>query len=320
MIYKKLHVILNEHASSGNSKKRGRKVLNILDNKKISYTLSITRKPDDGTRLGMNFANSNKNNDTLLVVIGGDGTLNQCLNGIRKSNNPHTPISYIPSGSGNDFARGLNLETHIDKIIESLNHEQELTNVDIGEFTNNSSNSSYYFVNNVGVGFDAAIVYATNRSASKKALNLLHLGKLSYLSQMIKVFFQHEYFDLTVSDTKTTEVLKNVFLVTTTNHPFFGGGVPIAPDATPFDQKLDLIVVEKMSTIEIVKLFSKMLKNGSHMKDTRVHHYTSSDLSLQTNKPEFIQMDGEDFEKDNIDLTFSIHHHPFLITNKKATE
>ncbi|GKQ42829.1 transcriptional regulator [Companilactobacillus sp. RD055328] len=320
MNYKKLHIILNEHASSGNSKKRGQKVIRILNQNKIPYTLSITKKPDDGIRLGKDFANSKAVDDTLLVIIGGDGTLNQCLNGIRKSKNPHTPISYIPSGSGNDFARGLDLETHIEKIITALNTNQEFKEVDIGEYQDNNSKNSYFFVNNIGIGFDAAIVYSTNRSASKKFLNMLRLGKLSYLSQLIKVFFKHDNFDLTISDlqNKDTKILKNVFLVTTTNHPFFGGGVPIAPVASPFDHELDLIVVEQMGALDIVKLFIKMLKDGSHLQDHRVHHFISNDLNLQANKPEYVQMDGEDFDKADINLTFSVHHHPFLMVNKNS--
>lgn len=316
MIYKKLHIILNEHASSGNSKKRGTQVFDILDSKNISYTKAITKRKEDGIRLGKIFADSESSKTSLLVVIGGDGTLNECLNGVRQSSNPDTPISYIPSGSGNDFARGLNLEKQLQKIISKLT-ETDISprKIDIGKFIDNNSPDSYYFVNNVGIGFDAAIVNATNHSSSKNFLNKLHIGKLSYVSQLVKVFFQQKPFNLQVSNFETNEdtTYEDVFLVTTTNHPFFGGGIPIAPLANPFDQKLDLIIVDKMSAFSIIRLFVKMLTNGSHMNDARVHHILSNNMQLRTNSPEYKQMDGEDFLKSDIDVTFKIAQHPFII-------
>ncbi|MGR3741936.1 diacylglycerol/lipid kinase family protein [Companilactobacillus sp. DQM5] len=318
MNYKKIYVILNEHASSGRSKKRGHKVFEILDEQNIPYTYGVTKKPDDGIRLGKEFANSEESKNSLLLVIGGDGTLNECLNGVRQSRNPLTPIAYIPSGSGNDFARGLNLETHLNTIINNLESDISTKMVDIGKFIDDESNDSYYFVNNIGIGFDAAVVNATNNSKLKKILNTLHLGKLSYVSQLVKVFFQQKSFNLQVSDftTKKEFLFENVFLVTTTNHPFFGGGVPIIPNADPFDQKLDLIVVDYMNMFNIIRLFIKMLTNGTHMSDYRVHHITSDNIHLQTNKPEYKQMDGEDFEKSNVNLTFNVSQHPFFIVNK----
>ncbi|MDO1605293.1 diacylglycerol kinase family lipid kinase [Lactobacillus sp. YT155] len=318
MKYKNLHIILNEHASSGRAKKRGFKFLELLKQRNIEYTYAVTKKPNDGVRLGKEFAESKQAESTLLVVIGGDGTLNECLNGIRSSSNPTTPLSYIPSGSGNDFARGLKVEHQLNQIIDGLESDLPTTNVDIGKFIDNENNYSRFFVNNIGIGFDAAIVVASNKSASKKFFNTIHLGKLIYVSQLVKVFFQQKAFDLQVEsfENKKDFIFKKVFLVTTTNHPFFGGGIPIVPTANPFDHQLDLIVVEKMSFLSIIGLFIKLLTNGSHMNDDRVHHLTSNNMLLQTDQPEYKQMDGEGFEKTAINLTFNVDQHPFVLINK----
>src|SRR5699024_1291771 len=103
----KVEIILNHHAGNGLAISACHKVINFLEKNQISYELHKTVKDGDGVRIAKQLANHP--NDSKIIVIGGDGTLNQAVNGVKESNYPNTALGYIPGGSGNDFCRGIKL-------------------------------------------------------------------------------------------------------------------------------------------------------------------------------------------------------------------
>lgn len=124
-----------------------------------------------------------------MIVIGGDGSLNEILNGIKTSNHPETPITYLPAGSGNDFARAAHLSKKPEELVNRLLQNLDYHPVDCGKFISSlKNNRPYYFVNNFGIGFDAFVIYSSNHQKMKEKLNKLHLGNLIYASNIIMYF------------------------------------------------------------------------------------------------------------------------------------
>lgn len=307
----KLEIILNERAGNGQSTRTWKKVKKYLDEVGINYQVHVTQKNGDGIRIAKNLAN-NLANSARIIVLGGDGTLNQSLNGIKQSNNPDTPLGYIPGGSGNDFSRGIKIRKQNPTIlIQKILAMNEPSIIDIGKAR--SHDQTRYFVNNIGIGLDAFTVYETNHSKRKDLLNQLKLGTLAYVSSLVTVIKNQDSFPLDVTIDNATKHFDDAYIVSATNHPYFGGGVAIDPLATPFDHKLDLVIVHKISGLTFVKLFTELFANGSHLNDKNVWHTQTESYHLTSYAPEHGQMDGEELGKHNFDIDFHVDQHAFWI-------
>lgn len=312
---KKLEIILNRKAGNGESVRVWKSIKMFLKKNQIDFQIHSTQKNGDGIRIAKNLAD-NIDKQTKILVLGGDGTLNQSVNGVKLSKNPNTPLAYIPAGSGNDFSRGIKLN-HVKPIVllQDILSMQEPRSIDIGKAT--FSDKTKYFVNNIGIGFDANTVYTTNHSKRKDLLNKMKLGTLAYVSSLIKVIKEQGAFPLTVTTKHGIKKFDQAYIVSATNHPYFGGGIAIDPLATPFDGKLDLVVVNKIKGKTFIKLFTKLLTDGSHLKDENVWHIQSSEFTLSSLHNEYGQMDGEELKPQEFDINFEVSSHPFWLPVEK---
>lgn len=312
---KKLEIILNRKAGNGESVRVWKSIKMFLKKNQIDFQIHSTQKNGDGIRIAKNLAD-NIDKQTKILVLGGDGTLNQSVNGVKLSKNSNTPLAYIPAGSGNDFSRGIKLN-HVKPIVllQDILSMQEPRSIDIGKAT--FSDKTKYFVNNIGIGFDANTVYTTNHSRRKDFLNKMKLGTLSYVSSLIKVIKEQGAFPLTVTTKHGMKKFDQAYIVSATNHPYFGGGIAIDPLATPFDGKLDLVVVNKIKGKTFIKLFTKLLTDGSHLKDENVWHIQSNEFTLSSLHNEYGQMDGEELEPQQFEINFEVSSHPFWLPIEK---
>lgn len=307
----KVAIILNHHAGNGRAESANKKVTNFLKMNQLPFHVYATKKDGDGVRIAKQLANEHQTN-VKIVVIGGDGTLNQAVNGIKQSNYPDTPLGYIPGGSGNDFCRGIKLKTKDPiQLIQAILSLKAPRMIDIGKASGN--NFSHYFINNIGIGFDANTVYYTNHSERKEFLNKLRLGSLSYFTNLLKVIRTQDAFALDVSYGDRHKHFDSAYIVVATNHPYFGGGFAIDPTATPFNHHLNLVVVKKITGLTFVKLFSKLLTNGSHLQDKNVWHIERNDFKLHNSPEEQGQMDGEELEQHQFNLDFQVEEHYFWL-------
>ncbi|MCH4171045.1 MAG: diacylglycerol kinase family lipid kinase [Lactobacillus sp.] len=306
------HVIANETAGSFQGKKTTQRIIAYLTAKGSAFHLEKTQYPKHATLLAQNINPLKDAYQHIVLVIGGDGTLHQVIKGLLA--NQHTaspiPIGYIPSGTGNDFSRGVNLgKDPIEnmKLIETTRQAREL---DVGVMTDPKSETSV-FINNLGIGIDARTVFLTNRSKAKAFLSRLKMGSMSYLANLLKAYRQQKTFNITFRQNNKTYAFNDIFLVTFGNEPYFGGGVPILPNANVTNHLIDLILVEKMSFAKLVPLFYKMLTDGSHLKNERVHYFQSAAFHLKTDRKEYGQIDGEELGFQQFDYKISLTQYPF---------
>ncbi|ETY73905.1 diacylglycerol/lipid kinase family protein [Lactiplantibacillus fabifermentans] len=307
------YIIINETAGSGRGKKVWETVQPILVQRQIHFDYHTTDYVGHATRLAYHFAHGltrQPNVTPVLLVIGGDGTLNEALNGLLEgTQGDPIPIAYIPGGSGNDFARGLKMATNPQIALAQILNNMRPRPLSIGYYHETYKNEHRYFVNNVGLGFDAQIVDDTNRSKQKKG----RLGHWAYLSNALKAYSQQEGFPLTVHVDRKRDTYRRAFLCTTSNHPYFGGGVKILPGADIHDDQLELIVVEEPHWWTILWLFTLLVCGGRHLNSRFVHHYRSHELHLLVNSVEVGQMDGQIIGNRNYDLYLSTQTYPFWI-------
>lgn len=302
----KLELFLNPVAGNGQALKAYRKLCSILKKEDIPFHTTVSKQPKQFIQLAKEYGQNEHPLNDRLIVIGGDGSLNQVVNGIKNSSHPDTPLTYLPAGSGNDFARAAKISSDPQKLVDSLLTHPNIEKVDCGSFKTDSSKEITYFVNNLGIGFDAYVVHRSNAAALKKGLNHLHFGNMIYSLNIVSALIHQNTFAVTVKSHDKTMRFGDAYFVTTTNHPYFGGGIAILPRANIYSHKLDTVIVEKPSLTKFIFLFGKLLKNGSHVTDPQFHYLEAEEIIVHTQKPEFAQLDGEDLPRQGYQLKFKI--------------
>lgn len=251
----------------------------------------------------------------VVLVIGGDGTLNDVLNGLLQfKRDAKLPIAYIPTGSGNDFARGVNLGTaeQASNHLKNVTHSQMLT---IGKIDGDAPHrTTKYFINSIGIGFDAAVVAQTNQTTLKHRLNKLGLGSLSYLLSVLNVFFKQHDFQMTMMNGEDYIQIPHAFLVTLTNQAYFGGGIAILPGADVHQNELDMVVAEKMSFIQFLLMFAALKKDGGHLQFKSVHKIPlarGAKIHVRDIQPG--QIDGEELGNGTFSFNIDYQTYPFWL-------
>ena len=236
-----LYFIVNETSRSGKTRQIWKDIQQSLIKADVSYEYMITQGRDHATKLASEISQRLEDN-ICIVVIGGDGTMNEVINGIADFDKVRFGI--IPTGSGNDFGGGLDLpkspEENLQRIISSYKAgEDSYRAVDIG-LVRWGQNQKKLFGISSGIGLDAIVCKKALSSKLKNVLNKLGLGSLTYVLLTIITLFSMKTADFEISYDNNKGTLKKTIFAAAMNLRAEGGGVPMAPDANPYDGKLSI--------------------------------------------------------------------------------
>lgn len=183
-----------------------------------------------------------------LIAVGGDGTVNEVINGIRDFS--RVTLGYIPTGSSNDFARCMGLPTDTEAAVQNILHPTRFDKLDLGLME--LGRQKRYFAVSCGCGFDAAVCHEALNSRMKNFLNHLHLGKLTYAGIALKqlILCKPVPVTITLSNGKSRTFSKAYF-VSGMNCDCEGGGLKLAPHADIHDGVLDIFVVNRLGKLLI---------------------------------------------------------------------
>ena len=228
-----------------------------------------------------------------IIAVGGDGTLNEVLNGFFENGKPCCPdaaLAYIPNGTGADFSRTLGFHGRtIDQHIERLLHARA-TPVDCGEvrFVDaNGEETNRLFINESSIGFSANTADAVNK-ASKH-----FRGKLPFLIGVIRCLstLKNPVLRIAVEGRLVHE--EPTLLVAVTNGKYFGGSMMIAPHAEIDDGLLDIIVISRMSRFTLLRKI-KSIYSGQHLDEPEVTALRGKTVHINAIEDEvLLEMDGE---------------------------
>lgn len=293
---KHFHIIVNELAGSGNGKLICTTLVKLLTEKNLAFQLHKTQYAGHTiqltTELAKKIITASETKAPLLMIVGGDGTLHEAVQGLGEEYK-NLPLAYIPAGSGNDFAKGLGISKKTHEALEQILQAQFPRKIDILRYQENMQQQEGYAINNIGIGFDAATVKYTNQSSAKVRLNKYKLGSFAYLASVVTVLFKQKGFPIEITADGKQQFFPKAFLVTVNNHPYFGGGIGISPKASPYDQQVDLIVLQKSSVFKIIWLFLLMLNGGRHLQHKDVHYFQAHHIQIRSVQSEDTQADGE---------------------------
>ncbi|EXJ22809.1 Transcription regulator [Alkalibacterium sp. AK22] len=285
-VFSHLVFIVNEHS------RRGRQVVRTLRKlmKAYNYTYGIYRTEYPGHAAELAEVLSKEYSPTsLLIAVGGDGTLNEVINGVITSL-VRRPVSYIPTGSGNDFARSHDLSRSIEMTLKRILLKSAPVELDVLFYSSDAA--SFSAVNSFGFGVDGMVIRKLEENQKKQ-----HTGKFAYLLSVLSAFFEQQSFSLTLKTNTDTYYFEDALLVVCCNHKFFGGGIPIQPLADPADGLLDIVVAEKVTFVQLLHILYKLLTKESHLNHPKLHSYRVSSCSLHIDPPQYGQRDGELIKK-----------------------
>lgn len=315
------YFIVNVSGGSGRAKKKWSLIRDELKRRNIKYKAFRTKSPEHAGVLAGKISVL-PDDEIHMVVVGGDGTINEVLNGIKEFD--RITFSVIPSGSANDFARGLGISKNPVKALSGiLDTSKEIQRIDIGcvtsfdrkkdNYSENKTidNSTEIIINrrlfgiSSGIGLDAIVCKKALGSRIKKFLNKLNLGSLTYIILTVISLFTMDYIDAEIEvydEEKETEgtvsVLKEVISMKKMIFSAFmnvraeGGGVPMAPDAKYDDGKLSVCIASDLSKISaFAKLPLLVMAKQYKIKDFRL--FEAKKLVVRTKEPAVLHADGE---------------------------
>ncbi len=230
----------------------------------------------DAERLAMSAVHAGAN---LVIAAGGDGTLNEVVNGVASVPGAleACALGILPVGTGNDFARMLGLaetEHAIAALVTGRTRAVDLVRLGDRVFLNASAG-----------GFTAE-TSARVTSELKQAV-----GKLAYLVGGAAAFLEYEPVQTVVEGAgRRLEMELQLFAIC--NGPYIGGGHQLAPDARPDDGEFDVCLVRASSTVDFLALLPR-LSSGDHLDDDDVVYFRARELMLTFSRPIKVNTDGE---------------------------
>lgn len=285
------YFIVNPNSRSGKGHSIWQRLQKKLDEEKIAYEVFLTERPGHARELAASLSADAKE-DKILVAVGGDGTLNEVVNGLHVSS--HITLGYIATGSGNDFSRGMKLPKRSEKSLERIIHPRYFRFLDYGVVSCDTCDINHRrFIVSSGIGYDAAVCEKINVSLFKKILCHLHLSKLSYISIGAQCLFRMKPANgYLLLDGERKISLKDAAFVSTHIHRYEGGGFKFAPKADPCDGYFDVCVMSHTNRIKLIPALVLALF-GLHSACSIVRIYRCHDLSIHMNAPATVHADGE---------------------------
>ncbi|MFK7954087.1 MAG: diacylglycerol kinase family protein [Ekhidna sp.] len=269
---RKLFIVGNPYSGKRKLRKVIQNLSSFLNARNISYELhdteaSLSAEKTVADKLDTSF--------TDLIIVGGDGTINEAVNGLRFD----IPVSIIPAGTGNDFVKMINIGNSMKDHFETA-IDGQIKNIDLGVCNNRK------FVNGIGIGFDGQIV----EDMAEKKVALLS-GHAAYYYHVIRILagFRERSFSYNLDQ---KQYKKDLILLTIGNGSTFGGGFKLMPNALLDDGLLEVCEIGELSGLKRFLNIHK-LSNGSHESLNSVNFYQATSVTVEKNDLLFAHIDGE---------------------------
>ena len=255
-------------------------IMEFFSRKKIPITIKTTAKSGDGKLLT---EESIKQGYSHIIACGGDGTINEVVNGLVGSS---AVMGIIPLGTENILAKAMNIPLDIKEACRHfLVAREKVWDVGVANGRN--------FLIMSGIGLDGQVVsQMENEPILKKAM-----GSLGFILKGAEVLFketrEHKVYTKIKFLDKNTEFNSYTRLIVVGNMAQYGGSLILTPKAKPDDGKLDIAVFPNPE--DDIELIQKILEvfTGTHLESGDVSYFTSTDFEIITDPPVYCQIDGE---------------------------
>lgn len=268
-------------------------VRRALDAAGVRYASELTTRGGDGARLARSAVLAGC---SAIVVIGGDGTFFEAVNGVMNPAEPGASLSLggavalglVQAGRGSDFGRSSGIPSDVSAACSRLISGRTQP-VDLGYVTYRSfggAERSRYFANAAGLGFDAEVTVRAN--AGPRVLG----GTVPYLSALLVTLGSYRNKRISVSTNGGPEWYARVNSIVMSNGQYFGGGMKIAPQAQLSDGELDVVVLGDLGKLDLVRNVPRVY-DGSHISHPKVRMMRARQVEVSSPDRLLLQADGE---------------------------
>jgi diacylglycerol kinase (ATP) len=286
----KTFVVVNPAAAGGRAGKHWPRISRELTDALGAFDSALTTKSGEASSL---VRSAIKNGAKTVIAVGGDGTVNEAVNGLCDGENaPASDVSFgfVMYGTGGDFRRSFDMPKGVSAAIERLRSGRTQV-IDLGRLRYTASNGTQalrWFNNISSFGFSGEVVRAVNAARYSKLLG----GKFSFLWNSFLELRKYEgcKVDITVDG---NTISGNVCTAAVCNGRFFGGGMMMAPNAALDDGSFDVVIVRQDPPLTIFDM--RLLYSGAHLKhpNVSVHRGRKVEAKPLSNAPIYLDVEGE---------------------------
>ncbi len=277
-------LIVNPAAGAGMTAKKWPYIKQLLKNIGLRFEHDITEAPGHAIELTKSAVAKGY---TLVVSVGGDGTINEIVNGLYAAGGTkNVELGIIGTGTGSDYIRTIGISKHYQESCHHLLNPIKKS-VDLGmvEFIDGGKSTKRIFANFAGLGFDAEVVKATSRKF--KSLG----GKPAYLIGLLSTFatYKNQNIHLQIDGRKEE---RKICTIVMSNGKYGGGSMLIAPEADPCDGLFDVLIIGDISKPDLIRSLPRIYR-GTHLTHPKVALKRAKEVEIYTDRKMFIQADGE---------------------------
>lgn len=283
----KWYIIVNPNAGTGLGKKMWDKILYHFNSIDIEFDYYLTKHKEHAIELTQKAIASGYKK---FISVGGDGTVNEIVNGIMNQNIIDTKeitLAMIPVGTGNDWRRSIAIPMNYSKTIDLIS-KNDCQMLDIAKVTFNSDNGtqSRYFINMAGIGFDASVAKKSNEDKANG-----NNSKLLYLKNLFSILVK--YSNVKHIITHDNGIINDkVFSLSIGKGKFNGGGMMQCPNAIINDGFLDMTVIKDVSKFVVIKEVMKVF-SGKHINHHKIDTLKTKKAVITTDEKIYLEIDGE---------------------------
>jgi diacylglycerol kinase (ATP) len=275
-------VLVNPASANGSTGRRWPEIAHRAATAGLSGDSFLSRARGDLTELARNAVAGGAE---LLVVVGGDGSVSEVVNGIAGQDG--VAVALIPRGTGWDFARSLGIPRSVDRAIDTALSGETRT-IDLGRATYrlwSGGEGQTWFANVASAGMSGAIAQRANDTT--KALG----GKVSYVWATFAVFarWSNTEVQVTVDGEKRRGLMHDVIV---SNGPYIGGGMKICPDADLEDGAFDVLLIGDLTKRDLLLTLPKTFR-GKHLPHPRAELLRGATVTVEATEPLPVELDGE---------------------------
>lgn len=279
------HIIVNPNAHEKKCLNRWEKVSGLLDARGIRYVMHPADAIGRGTEVARALCAEGHRH---LMAVGGDGTINEVVDGIFKSgvDTRDVYLAVLPLGRGNDWARTHHFATEVPENVDIL-EDGSFMQHDIGRvqtLREGNAVSDRHFINIAGFGFDAEVIYDVTHNKPH------FLGISVYVLGLLRTIFRYKSKPLTIS-ARNIQFTNNTFLMVAALCQYNGGGMRQAPMAVPDDGLLDVVAIPNVNFWTLLRNFSKIF-SGDHIKSIK---------GIRTWQTEQLEIVSDDFLRGEVE-------------------
>lgn len=280
-MFLKTQVIVNPESNKGKTRKRWKDIQEALKSFLKEFKCEFTEKPFQAIEISRAAI---KEGTELVVGVGGDGTMNEIANGFyenREIINPETALGIVPSGTGCDFTRSLNIPLDLKNALKVITQAPSSL-IDIGRATfkaNSGEEQERYFLNVADFGIGGEVVKKVNENRMKRKAS-------SYLKCLLSTFIAYKSKRLRIKIDDDELPIDEYMIGAVSNGRIFGKGMKIAPEAELDDGLFDVVLIRGMKLFEFLRNVWKIYA-GSHLSHPKI-------LLIRGRKTEVFPAEGQE--------------------------